>query len=311
MEFFLYLVMKKKILSISFITLFSIALWISVALSESYVYTIKIPVEFIDLPDNYSVGFSSNSEVYLQLKAIGWELAKLELKKKVSYKVSVYKKIGRHRNNLVNFIDDNPWITSAFQVIQIAPAQIDYEIEKVGVKRVPIAGDIKLEFKPGYRLTSRINFVPPSIEIYGPQNLLHQIDTVHTEHKELSDINDNIRLDVSLKTPEGITISNKFCTIDFEVQKIVEKVFFGIPIEVRNVPSSKELVLFPGKINITLKGGINKLGKLINDSIKVYVDYWAALNAEEKTIQPVVEIPEFTEVVTEEPKKLEYIIKHN
>jgi hypothetical protein len=60
-----------------------------------------------------------------------------------------------------------------------------------------------------------------------------------------------------------------------------------------------------------LKGGINKLGKLINDSIKVYVDYWTALNAEEKTIEPVVEIPEFTEVVTEEPKKLEYIIKHN
>jgi len=303
--------MKKKILSISFIALFSVALWISVALSESYVSTILIPVEFIDLPSNCSVGFSSNSEVYLQLKASGWELAKLELKKRVSYCVSVYKKMGRHRNNLVDFIDDNPWITPALQVIQIAPAQIEYEIEKIGVKRVPISGNIKLDFKPGYGLTSSIKYYPSSIEIYGPQNLLHQIDTIHTEYKEFSGLNNNISLDISMKVPDGITIPNKLCTVEFEVQKIVEKVYYGIQVEVRNVPTSKGLVLFPGEINITLKGGINKLGKLLNDSIKAYVDYWTALNSEEKTIEPIIEIPKFTEVIAVDPKKLEYIIKQN
>jgi len=303
--------MKKKILSISFIALFSVALWISVALSESYVSTILIPVEFIDLPSNCSVGFSSNSEVYLQLKASGWELAKLELKKKISYNVSVYKKMGRHRNNLVDFIDDNPWITSAFQVIQIAPAQIEYEIEKIGVKHVPIAGNIKLEFKPGYGLTSGIKYFPSSIDIFGPQNLLNQIDSIHTEYKEFSGINDNISLDLALKVPDGISIPNKLCTIEFEVQKIVEKVFYGIQIDVRNVPSTNSIVLFPSEINITLKGGINKLCKLLNDSIKAYVDYWAALRSEEKTLEPVIELPEFTEIIALEPKKLEYVIKQN
>jgi len=303
--------MKKKILSISFIALFSVVLWISVALSESYVSTILIPIEFIDLPNNCSVGFSSNNEVYLQLKASGWELAKLELKKRISYNVSVYKKMGRHRNNLIDFIDDNPWITSAFQVIQIAPAQIDYEIEKVGVKHVPISGNIKLDFKSGYGLTSDIKYFPSSIDIYGPQNTLHQIDTIHTEYKEFPDINDNVSIELSLKVPDGVTISNKLCTVEFEVQKIVEKVFYGIQIDVRNVPSSMELVLFPGEINITLKGGINKLGKLSNDSIKAYVDYWAALKSEEKTIQPVIELPGFTKVLGIEPNKLEYVIKQN
>jgi hypothetical protein len=303
--------MKKKILSISFIALFSIALWISIALSEPYVSTIIIPIEFIDLPNNCSVGFSSNSDIYMQVKASGWELAKLELKKKVSYNVSVYKKIGKHRNNLIDFIDDNPWLTSAFQVIQIAPGQIEYEIEKVGMKHVPISGNIKLDFKPGFGMTSKVRLFPSSIDIYGPQNLLHHIDTINTEYKEFSSINDNISLDLLLKVPDGITIPNKLCTIEFEVQKIVEKVFYGIQVEVRNVPNSKKLVLFPGEINVTLKGGLNKLGKILNDSIKAYVDYWAAIKTEEKTIDPVIEIPEFTEIIAIEPNKLEYVIKQN
>lgn len=291
--------------------LFSIALWISIALSESYVSTIKIPIEFIDLPNNCSVGSSSNSEIYMQLKASGWELAKLELKKKISYNVSVYKKIGRHRNNLADFIEDNPWLTSAFQVIQIAPSQIEYEIEKVGVKRVPISGNIKLNFKPGYGLTSKIKIIPSEIDIYGPQNLLHQIDTIRTEYKEFSGLNDYISLNMLLNAPDGTTILNKLCTIEFEVQKIVEKVFYGIQIDIRNIPKSNSLVLFPSEINITLKGGINKLGKLLNDSIKAYVDYSSALRTDENTIEPIVEIPEFTEIIGIEPKKLEYIIKQN
>jgi hypothetical protein len=303
--------MKKRIMSISLIALFSIALWISIALSESYVSTILIPVEFIDLPSNCSVGYSSNSDIYIQLKASGWELAKLELKKKVSYNVSVYKKIGKHKSNLIDFVDDNPWLTSAFQVIQIAPGQIEYEIQKVGIKHVPISGNIKLDFKQGYGLTSNIRFFPSSIDIYGPQNLLLQIDTIHTEFKEFTEISDNISLEMLLKLPDGITIPNKLCTIEFEVQKIVEKVFYGIQIETRNVPASKGLVLFPGEINVTLKGGLNKLGRLLNDSIKAYVDYWAALKTEEKTIDPVIEIPKFTEISSVEPNKLEYVIKQN
>ena len=68
--------MKKKVISISLIALFSIGMWISVALSEDYIITVKVPVEFVDLPDNYSVAVASVAEVFLQIKGRGWELAK-------------------------------------------------------------------------------------------------------------------------------------------------------------------------------------------------------------------------------------------
>jgi hypothetical protein len=93
------------------------------------------------------------------------------------------------------------------------------------------------------------------------------------------------------------------------VQKIVERSFDGIVVETRNVPSFRELVLYPAKINVVLKGGISRLGKLTNDSLKAYVDFWTALKEENKTIEPQVECPQFTDYVGAQPKKLEYIIK--
>ena len=60
-----------------------------------------------------------------------------------------------------------------------------------------------------------------------------------------------------------------------------------------------------------IRGGISKLGKLTNDSLKAYVDYWRALKDESRSIEPIIEIPQFTTVVNTQPKKLEYIIKQH
>jgi len=93
------------------------------------------------------------------------------------------------------------------------------------------------------------------------------------------------------------------------LQKIVDKSFDELPVEIRNVPPSKELILFPGKISVVLKGGISKLGRLTNDSVKAFVDFWEIQRHEEEQIEPIIEIPPFTTLVDIKPKKLEYIIK--
>lgn len=301
--------MKKKIVTISIISFFSIALWVSVSLSEIFVMNVKVPVNFIDLPENYSVGYTSINEIDLQVKGRGWELVKLILGSKVDFDISVHRRIGRRKYDLNNLVKANAWLTSSFQVLEISPSQIEYDIEKTGSKNVRLIKNFKLEFEPGYGPSSEIKINPESIEIYGPSNLLRNIDSLRTEYKEILNVSDNVKIDIQIETPIGITISEKTCTIEFEVQKIVDKTFENIVVETRNVPSSKELILFPGKINVVLRGGINKLGRLTNDSIKAYVDYWSALREENGFIEPIIEVPPFTTYINTVPNKLEYIIK--
>jgi hypothetical protein len=112
-----------------------------------------------------------------------------------------------------------------------------------------------------------------------------------------------------LKSINCVNFSINKCKIEFDVQKIVERAFDDLFVEIRNVPPSKELNLYPGKVSVILRGGINRLGKLTNDSIKVYVDYWEAIRSEENMIEPVIEIPEFTKLLDVKPKKLEFVIK--
>ncbi|MCX6168183.1 MAG: CdaR family protein [Ignavibacteriales bacterium] len=301
--------MKKKIITISVISFFSIGLWVYVSLSNVFVTTIKVPINITDLPKNYSLGNSSVSEVYIQVKGKGWELAKLILGPEVDFDISAHRRIGHRKNDLNDLIEANAWLTSSFQVLEITPSQIEYDIEKVGSKTVKLIKNFKLDFKPGYGPSSKIKIVPETVEISGPANLLRNTDSIKTEYKKIPDVSENVKFDLKIEAPDGITVSTKICTIELEVQKIVDKTFENIVVETRNVPPSKDLILFPGKINVVIRGGINKLGRLTNDSIKAYVDYWSALREEKGTIEPIIELPQFTTHVSTIPNKLEYIIK--
>ena len=279
------------------------------SLSNVFVTTIKVPINITDLPKNYSLGNSSFTEVYIQVKGKGWDLAKLMLEPEVNFDISAHRRTGHRKNDLSDLIQANTWLTSSFQVLEISPSQIEYDIEKVGSKTVKLIKNFKLDFKPGYGPSSKIKIDPDMVEISGPANLLRNTDSIKTEFKEIPDVSENVKFNLKIEAPEGITVSTKICTIELEVQKIVDKTFENIVVETRNVPPSKDLILFPGKINVVLRGGINKLGRLTNDSIKAYVDYWSALREEKGTIEPVIELPQFTTHVSTIPNKLEYIIK--
>lgn len=309
MEFFLYLSMKKKIITISFIALLSVVFWGIVAMSQDYIATIKVRVVFTDLPKNYSVGYTSLTESYLQVKGKGWELAKLTVGSYTDFYVSVHKRAGRQKKDLGDFIESNQWLFPSMQILQISPSQIEFEIDRVNSKVVKISNNFKLNFKPGFDSTSQVILNPSTVEIFGSNLLLQSIDSITTSVQEFNDLSETISTYLQLKEIPGVRYSVNRIKLDVEVQKIVEKSFTAIPIEVRNVPAAKELIMYPSKLDIVLRGGINKLGRLTNDSIKVVVDYWEALKEEGGKVEPEIIVPNFTKVISAEPKKLEYIIK--
>jgi hypothetical protein len=301
--------MKKKIVPISFIALFSIIMWGSISLSGEFVTTVKVPVTLFDLPKNYTKGSISEKEVYLRVRSKGWELAKLSLGGNEEFLVSARRMSGVHRVNLKDELENNTWLTSTFRVLEIAPANIEFEIDRIITKKVFIKYNIQVEFKEGFGIASEILITPNQVEISGSANQLRNFDTVTTEFMELKNLSEPVSVTLDLTGIEGATLSENTCKLEFDVQKIVDKSFDEINVELRNVPSSKELILFPGKISVVLKGGINKLGRLTKDSIQAYVDYWTVLRNEEEGIEPVIKIPLSTRLVDIKPKKLEYVIK--
>ncbi|HOI29691.1 MAG TPA: CdaR family protein [Melioribacteraceae bacterium] len=301
--------MKKKLLPFSIILIFSIIMWGSISLSGEFVATFKVPVTLIDLPRNYTKGSISDKEIYLRIRSKGWELAKLSLAGDEEFLVSAKRRSGKHKVNLRDEMENNAWLTSNYRVIEIAPNNIEFEVDRIITKKVKVRQNTLVEFKEGFGIASKIKITPEEIEISGSANQLKDVDTVFTEYLELKDLSEPVNSTLNLVPVEDAIFSHTSCTIEFDVQKIVDKSFDEIPVEIRNVPQSKELILFPGKISVVLKGGINKLGRLTRDSIQAYVDFWTVLRNEEEGVEPEIKIPENTTLIDIIPKKLEYIIK--
>lgn len=284
-------------------------MWGSISLSGEFTTTIKVPVSLIDLPKNYTKGAISDKEIYLRLRGKGWELAKLSIAGNQEFLISARRQSGKQRVNLRDEFENNSWLTSSFRVIEVAPSSIQFDVDRIITKKVYVKANLVVEFKESFGIASPINIIPDQIEISGSESQLRDIDTILTELTDLKQLSEPVNISVKLMEIDGVNYSADKCRIEFDVQKIVDKSYDDINVEVRNVPQSKELILYPGKINVVLKGGINKLGRLTKDSITAYIDFWEVLRNDDGGIEPVIKIPSSTILVDVKPKKLEYIIK--
>jgi hypothetical protein len=301
--------MKRKSLTIIFITIFSIILWVFVSLDEEYRTVVKSNIRFTHLPDGYSVGYESTNEVALTLKGEGFNLAKLSWGTVDDYEISAKNEKGIRHAYLREELEQNLWLSSSGQVLEIYPEKVDFLVDKIMYKLVPVKLDIKLNFKESYGLVSGIQYSPDSIVISGPGTIIDMVDAVKTEKYEFKNLEKDYTLSLPFEKKDKTEYSKTGCTVSFAVQKIVDKNFDNLRVSTMNVYKGRELMLLPETINLVLRGGIKNLSSMDNDDISVTVNYQDALTDTVGTLKPEITVPEYTMIVDYQPHRLEYIIK--
>ena len=301
--------MKSKFTTIAIIAFLSSLLWVFISLSDDYFTTIELPVKFVDLPIKNAVGSSNVQKVTMSLKGQGWQLANLAFGRSPVFNISPSYKPGKHTFNLRNSIDINSWITSNMQVTEIQPDVITYTVESIMSKEVLVKPDINLSYKDGYGLVSEITLSNDTVKITGAKTILEHIDYVETKPYNFLNLERGVSAQVELKEIQGVSLSHNNCNIDFDVQKIVDKTFDEVIVNIENVPIQRELLLFPNKISIIIRGGINVLGQLDSDAVSAKIDFNQALTDTTGRLIPLIKIPENTSLVDIKPNSLGYIIK--
>lgn len=301
--------MRVKVLSILLIMLLAFLLWVFVSLDGEYFTSVDFNINFTDIPEGYSVSSASNDKINLQIKAQGFTLAKLIYGPKNEFNIAVKEEEGVQKVNLLNELDNNPWATSSIQINDISPADIDFTIEKIDTKYVALEPLLDIDFETGYGLIGDVKVTPDTVKINGPLSILNQINNLKTISQSIAGVESNQKIIAGIEIPEYIESNITNCIVEFEVQKIVDKTFEEILIETRGVPRTKELIIYPGKIQVILRGGINILGQMSSDQIKAHVTYNQALTDTLGSLRPIVEFPDNTEFIDTKPNKLEYIIK--
>ncbi|MBN1639553.1 MAG: hypothetical protein JW866_11330 [Ignavibacteriales bacterium] len=301
--------MRRKIISIISISLFSIFIWLYVSFTDSYYTTVKIPIEFTDVPSGYIVSSPSIREVTLSIQGKGWELAKLTLGGFREFIVSLDGKLGKQTILLLKQVDKNPWLTSSLSVIEISPRSIELTVEKIKSRKVQIKPILEIEYTPGFGQVSDVEVIPDSIIIKGPENIVDKIEFVETKKLSLDNISENIERHVELNKIQNISIPSDICRIKIEVQKIVDKEFDNVPVNIIDIPKGRDLIVIPNFVKLILRGGIKVLGEINTSEIEVYVSFFHALDDTTGALIPLVNLPENVTLIDITPLKLQYIIK--
>jgi YbbR domain-containing protein len=302
--------MKIKAVTISLIILFSLILWGSVSLNGEFVATVKVPIVFTNIPDGYTVGQTSISEINMNVKGAGWDILSLIFSRDNEFVVPVGRVFGKHEVSIKNSLNRNSRMVAALNVLDIYPDKVEFNVERIASKTVKVLPDVSLNYKEGFGLVSDIKVEPESLVVYGPESKIKQLQFIKARPVSFDNLEQKITKNLTFDKPDNIDFSTEDVKVEFDVQKITEKTFDNIVVEHRGVPSAKELLIIPAKISVVLRGGINILGKLSSSDIKAYVNFDDALKDNSGSINPVIVVPNNTKIIDVKPKKLDYIIKH-
>lgn len=283
--------MNSKLSIILLSILFSLLIWGSVTLSDQFFSSMDIKLKVINQPSGYTFGDINPENISLKLKAKGWQLLALNLGAKKEYNVSANNDSGLITINPLNEVDENSWISSGISVTDLNPKQVSFNVEKLKYKRLKVEAETDLTFSEGFGLSTPIKIYPDSVLVAGPSSVLDKTASIRTKVVKLSSLDSRIKLIADLEEPTGFQIEKSAVELTFDIQRIVEKSFDEIKVEINDVPADRNVVLIPNIINCSLRGGINILGKVESSEIKASINYRDIVYDTLGSVQPNVVIP--------------------
>ncbi len=301
--------MRKKLYIFIAAVIFAIIFWGSISLSDSYYATIDVALKLVDFPKGYTTGSNLPDNVSIKLKGEGWKLVTLNIGAESEYLVSVESDSGLKYANLYNNLADNRWILSETEVIDIKPDTIAFFVERIVSKIVPVVVDLSLEFKPGYGLASNISVAPDSVIVSGPLSIMKDLKEIYTIRKSMFALDNKKVVNINLPKKTGISYNNNLIEVVLDVQRIVDKQFDNIPVDVLDVPQDISVVLLPNTVGCSVRGGVNVLGNLNEDKFKAYLFYSDIVSDTMGSVIPHMELPENTSLLFIKPERVRYIIK--
>ena len=301
--------MREKLNIFIASVIFAFILWGSISLSDIYYTNVDVKLTLYNFPQGYTTGSQLPEKIKLRVKGLGWRLVSINVGPETEFRVSVGGDSGKHNINLYDYLESNRWLLSDVEIINIYPDSLRFFVERIISRKLPVTSGLDLEFKPGYGLASDIVLRPDTVVVSGPFSLLKTMKEIRTVDKSLSLLDSRTRLEVNLPVMNGIEYNTNLIEVILDIQRIVDKQFESVNVDVIDIPPRKEVVLLPNKIGFNVRGGIEILGKLQPDQFRAYVRYQTLVQDTTGSVTPILEMPKNVILQYLKPDRLRYVIR--
>lgn len=143
-----------------------------------------------------------------------------------------------------------------------------------GFRNVAVKVITRGQVANGYRITN-ITVTPPTVTVSSADPLLiNEIPGfIETEAIDLTNLTDDIEVNVVLNLPEGVTmVREPSVFVQVGVAAIESSLTIPLPVEILGIPSGLEAIISPPSVNVTISGPIPVLETLSPSSFRIVID---------------------------------------
>ena len=273
----------------------------SIKSEDDYLVTQKIPLVARNLQEQKTYKEEVPRDILVTIKGSGRSFIWLALFENFydDYKaiIDLSSIADQYNFNLNEYYRDNPTkivlpASLGLQFVEVvSPKNIIINLDQYLVKKVPIQSQVFISTESGYIQVSNENFVPDSINIGGPQEIVNDIKFVRTQRDTLLNLMASIEGELSIIDPNKlVNFDPKKVQRYINVQPITEENVTSIPVQLLNKPDDVEVFVKPNQVSLTVVGGLDAVANILPEDILVTIDFreWSP---KKQFYSPKIDIP--------------------
>lgn len=303
---------KKRLRFFSFFFAISFLFWIITKLSNTYSSSIEFAVNFVDIPNLVVLDQHHKTKVKADITASGFELLIYQFfnnKINVSIQNANFKGDIAKVDLMVQKFNLQQQLYQNATLNLITPTQLSFSFNELKRKKIPVIPPANVKFKPGYDRSTDWVIEPDSIWVYGVSQKVDTLKGLFVESLSNDYIENDINENVKLLPVNQIKYETEKVLLKTEVKRFTEKSFETL-INIKNLPDSLAIKLFPQSLKVTFLVLIDKAEGISAGDFKFVCDFNKAQTTKKNTLDVFLDIqPEGVSNVRWKPKKVDYLIR--
>jgi YbbR domain-containing protein len=256
-----------KALAVALATL----LWLSVAGDHLVERSMRVPLEFRNIPPALEIVGDPPTSVDVRLRGSSALLGRLEPREIVAVLDLGSARPGSRMFHLRN---DEVRAPYGVEVAQVVPGTIALEMEKSARRAVPVVPALDGQPAPGFVL-GRTTVEPDTVEVAGPESRLRRLTGATTEPIDVNGARTRVADVVTVGIADAAVrlVKAQSARVTVEILPApAERELSGVPIRYRNLTARLSAQLTPVVARVNVRGARQAIQGLRAGEIEAFVD---------------------------------------
>lgn len=256
--------------------LFAALVWFFVITEDQYSYELTVPIRIINLKSGKIIKNDYPKSARIVVLAPGKHLLRLILENDIEILLNLKNINTCYRTKLRKDQISIPRKNFPIEPVRIvAPDSVEIRLENIISKRVQVLPNVEVVPLAGYTLVGEMTVTPESVWVTGPESELKSLQELATKKFYLKNMKTSYSREIALdfQSLAQATVERRTVLLTLDIQKLMEKTIFQVPLTVQNLPSGTRAMVIPPTLTLTLEGGVKLLTRLSEQEIQAYIDY--------------------------------------